>query len=458
VASETRPHGSHGSHDARAAHARAAHARATTTRRRTLLAVTAVAAVLIAATGAVAPVSAEQIKQKEFRRMNPEIMGQGGSYAAMAQGYSALFTNPAGLAFTDKPELTLPSVTLWAHSRPDLLLSTLGAFSGDASDTTADGEEKSQEDLIIDALREQFTTNGFGVGAAFGTGYIRHGIGLGLEAAFDTYLYGPTFPLGLEGEINSRLALVVGYAHPFYLGPVKLALGGALRPTIRITSFVDSDTAADQITKLTGIDTGETTDTESGGLFDTLTALNGWGVAFDTGLIAAYRGVRVGVQARNLFNTQMDYSNNSFQELIDAAAAGGLPAKPENQADPSYVSDNYVLPAEISFGAAWNPVLGKYSQVFDPKIHAQISDPFKMTDQDPDKARSFWTRLHFGTELTFLNFFDLRFGLNQGYFTAGTGLDLGFLEIQYAIYSQEYGRYPGDQQVGGAALEFAFRF
>jgi hypothetical protein len=376
----------------------------------------------------------------------------------MARGYSALFTNPAGFIFTDEPELTIPSVLVWAHSRPDLLLSTIGAFSGDASDTTADGEEKSQQDLIIDALREQFTTNGFGIGSALGLGYVGNGIGIGLEAAFDSYLYGPTFPLGLEGEINSQFSLVLGYAHPFFLGPVKLGVGGALRPTIRIASFVDSDTAADLITQFTGVDTGETDSEESGDLMQTLTALNGWGVAFDTGLIAEYRAFKLGVQARNLFNTQMDYSNNTFQEIFDAAAAGGLPASPENSDDPSYVSDSYVIPTEISFGAAWRPELGQYSQVFDPKIHAQVTDPFQMTDQNPEQPRSFWTRLHFGTELTFLNFFDLRFGLNQGYFTLGTGLDLGFLEIQYAIYSQEYGRYPGDQQVGGAALEFAFRF
>ncbi|MDA3950171.1 MAG: hypothetical protein PF508_13250 [Spirochaeta sp.] len=408
-----------------------------------------------------APLAAERIKQPEFRRMNPEIMGQGGSYAAVAEGYSSLFTNPAGIALTTEPELTLPSATVWAHSRPDLLLSTIGAFSGDASDTAADGTEKSQEDLIIDTLREQFTTNGFGIGSALGTGYVGNRIGIGLEFGFDSYLYGPTFPLGLGGEINSRLALAVGYGYPFELGPVTLAVGGTLRPSLRASSFVDSDTAASLITQFTGVDTGDvetgTGTEESGGLFDTLTALNGWGVGFDAGVIAEYRPFRLGVQARNLFNTQMDYSNNSINEIIDAAGEGGLPAKPTDSNDPSYVSDTYVIPMEIGFGGAWQPDLGAYSAIFDPELHAQVTDPFKLTDQDRERARSFWTRLHFGTEMTFLQFFDLRFGINQGYFTMGTGLDLAFLEIQFAMYSQEYGRYPGDQQVGGAALEFALR-
>ncbi len=404
-----------------------------------------------------AAIHAETIKQKEFQRMNPVILGQGGSYAAAAEGYSALFTNPAGFAFTDEPELTLPSVSVWAHSRPDLLLSTIGAFSGDASDSTENGEEKSQEDLIIDALREQFTTNGFGVGAALGMGYVGNRIGLGFEFAFDSYLYGPTFPLGLEGEISSRIGLVLGYAHPFILGPVRLAVGGTLRPTIRVVSLVDSDTAADLITQFTGIETGDGTE-ESGDIMETLTALNGWGVAFDAGVMAEYDAFRLGIQLRNLLNTQVDYSNNTFQEIIDAASAGGLPSKPTDETDPSYVKETYIIPAEISFGALWRPIRGSYAAIVDPKLHAQVTDPFAMTDPDPSRPRSFWTRIHVGTETTFLNFFDLRFGLNQGYFTAGAGIDLGFLEVQYAMYSREYGRYPGDQQVGGAAVEFAFRY
>ena len=418
-------------------------------------------AVVLPVLVSLAPVAAETIKQQEFRRMNPEIMGQGGSYVAVAEGYSALFTNPAGIAFTDKYEITLPSVIVWAHSRPDLLLSTIGALSGDASDTPAEGEEKGQEDLATDALREQFTTNGFGVGSALGVGYVGHNIGVGLEAGFDSYLYGSSFPLGLEGEINNRVALVVGYAYPFELGPVTLAVGSTLRSTIRVSSFVDSEAAADLITMFAGVDTGDGetgTRDDSDDLLETITALNGWGVAFDGGLIARYNAFSVGVQARNLFNTQMNYSNNTVKEILNAVGKGGLPAAPEDSDDPAYVSATYIIPMEVSFGVAWKPDLGSVSGIFDPEVHAQVTDPFAMTDEDPGHPRAFGTRLHFGTELTFLRFFDLRFGINQGYFTLGTGLDLGFLEIQYALYSQEYGRDPGDQKVGGSALEVAIRF
>ncbi len=415
-----------------------------------------IAGLLLAVVAVVLP--AETVRQKDFYPLSPEILGQGGSYTAVAEGYGSLFTNPAGLARTTEPEVTLPSLSVWVHSRPDLLLPTIGALGGEEiSSDSDDGEEVSRDQLIIDNLREQFTTNGFGVGSALGLGYVGNGIGVGMNIATDSYLYGDTFPLGLEGEITSQFSLVFGYAHPFQLGPVDLSVGGTLRPNLRITSLVGSDTAADLITQFTGVDTGEGDGEDDGDLLNSINALNGWGVAFDAGLLVGYRDFSMGLQLRNLFNTNMQYSRNSLSDVFSALGSGGLPSAPSED-DPEYVSETYIIPMELSLGAAWQPDLGAISALVDPELHVQITDPFGTADLDPDRPRSFWTRLHMGTELTLLRFFDLRFGVNQGYFTLGTGLDLMFLDVQFALFSQEFGRYPGDQQVGGAALEFALRF
>jgi hypothetical protein len=403
---------------------------------------------------------AETVRQKEFRPLSPEILGQGGSFVAVADGYNSLYTNPAGLAQTMEREITLPSLSVWVHSRPDLLLSTIGALGGEEiSSDGGDGEEPTRDELIINNLREQFTTNGFGVGSALGLGYVGNRIGIGMNVATDSYLYGDTFPLGLEGEITSQFTLAFGYAHPFQVGPVDLSVGGTLRPSLRITSIVGSETAADLITQFTGVDTGEGDGAEDGeeDLLGSIDALNGWGVAFDAGLLAGYRDFSLGLQLRNLFNTNMQYSLNSLDDVFSALGAGGLPSVPE-EGDPEYVSDRYIIPMELSVGGAWQPDLGAISAFVDPELHIQITDPFGAADLDPDRPNSFWTRVHVGTELTFLRFFDMRFGINQGYFTMGGGMDLMFLDVQFALFSQEFGRYPGDQQVGGAALEFALRF
>lgn len=398
-------------------------------------------------------VAAETVRQKEFQPANPEILGQGGSFVAVAEGFNSLYTNPAGLAMTPEPELTLPSLTFWAYSRPDLLLPTIGALGGQS--VSSDGENQSRDQLILDNLSEQFTTNGFGVGTGVSFGYVGNRLGIGLNLAVDSYLYGDTFPLGLEGEITSHLMLAFGYAQPFRIGPVDLSLGGVLRPNLRITSIVGSDTAADLITQFTGVSTG---DSGGGGdLTSSITALNGWGVAFDTGLLASYRSYRLGLQARNLFNTGMQYSRNSLADILSALSSGGLPSAP-SEGDAAFVSETYIIPMELTVGGAWQPDLGELSFLIDPELHMQYAGLFGTGQLDPQRPTSAWTRISIGTELTMLRFFDLRFGLNQGYFTTGFGMDLMFLELQFALYSQEFGRYPGDQQVGGAALEFALRF
>jgi hypothetical protein len=401
---------------------------------------------LTAAGFSAVPVSAETIRQREFLPVFPSLIAQGGSSVASVQGYQSLFTNPAGLARDMESRLVIPAMTLWVYSRPDLLLSTIGAFSADEGDSDDD-----EGDPIYNRLKEQFTTNGFGLGANLGIGWTGNGIGLGLSIASETYLYGDTFPLGLQGEINNQFTFVIGYAQPVEVGPVTLALGGALRPTLRVTSFVDSDTSAQLLSQFLGVDTGDGGDDANP--LDTISALNGWGVAFDAGLQATWRPFTLGMQGRNLFNTRMQYSRNSINQIINALGAGGLPSESDTPVD-----DTYVIPFEFSMGAAWHPDIGTYRAVVEPILHFEIRDVFKTTDQDRERPRSYWTRLHTGAQVRLLNFFDWRIGINQGYATTGFGIDLAFLRVNYAIYSYEFGRYPGDRQVGGAALEFALHF
>ncbi len=391
--------------------------------------------------------AADPVKQREFQPMNPTVMAQGGSSRVTATGYAGLFQNPAGLGFTPEPELVLPSYTVWVHSRPDLLLSTIGAFSADETET-----EDEDDNPILTSLRDQFTTNGFGLGTSLGLGWAGNGLGFGMNLGLDSFLYGETFPLGLEGEINAQFSFAIGYAQPFDLGPVQLSVGGALRPTLRITSFVTSETAANLISTFLGVDTGGDEEDQPE-LLDTLRALNGWGVAFDAGLMARWRPVTVGVQARNLLNTNMRYSSNTMNEILDALSSGGLPGTASED-----LTRDYITPLEVSFGAAWDPDLGAIGSIVDPRIHFEIRDAFLTTDQDRERPRSYWTRLHMGTELRLLSFFDLRLGINQGYVTTGFGVNLGVLRVNYAIYRQEFGRYPGDRPVGGSALEFALQY
>lgn len=390
------------------------------------------------------PATADPVKEKPLIPYSPELLGQGGSFTAVAEGYNSFFTNPAGFAYTEG-EGTFPSLTTWVHAKPDSVLPMLATIDGDN-----ENEEGSTEQAVVDRLEEQLTGNGFGLGTALGFGYIGERLALGLSYGIDSYFYGRSFPLGVTGESVTELTFIAGYAGKFQVGPVELAAGADLRPMIRVRSFINSDTTASIITDFTGVDTG--TDGE-GSVLENIRAFNGWGVGLDAGLIARYGAFSLGVQGRDLFNTRLRYSVNSAQDVIDALQQGGLPA---NSVE-SISTGDYIIPMELSFGVGYQPNLGALSAVVDPEIHAQVTDPFGLTDPNPDRPRSFWTRLHLGTEVTMLNFFDLRAGVNQGYLTLGAGMDLLFLETHFSVFTRELGRYPGDRPTSGAALEFTLR-
>ncbi|MFW6339149.1 MAG: hypothetical protein ACOC25_09485 [Alkalispirochaetaceae bacterium] len=386
---------------------------------------------------------ADPITEKPFVPFSPEVLGQGGSFAAVAEGYNSFFTNPAGFALTEG-EATFPSFTTWIHAKPDSILPMLAVIDGDNEDETG-----STEETVVDLLEEQLTTNGFGIGSALGFGYIGNRVALGLSYGIDSYFYGRSFPLGLTGESTTELTFIAGYGHDFQAGPVQIAAGANLRPLLRVHSLIKSDTTAGIITDFTGVDTGA----EGGSVLENIDALNGWGVGVDAGIIASYRDFSLGIQGRDLFNTRLRYSLNSAEEVVDALGRGGLPASSRE----SISAGDYIIPMELSFGLAYQPDFGALSNIVDPEVHAQVTDPFKLTDQDREKARSFWTRLHLGTEITLLNFFDVRMGVNQGYVTLGAGMDLLFLEAHFSVFTRELGRYPGDRPTSGAALEMALR-
>jgi hypothetical protein len=54
-------------------------------------------------------------------------------------------------------------------------------------------------------------------------------------------------------------------------------------------------------------------------------------------------------------------------------------------------------------------------------------------------------KIHLGVEVS-LTLIDVRVGFNQGYYTAGAGLDLGLFRIDAATYGEELGEYAGQKE------------
>ena len=368
-----------------------------------------------------------QVRQREFRGYSPEILAQGGSYTAIARGYESLFTNPAGIS-AGEPEFRASHLGVWFTARPDKLIATTRSLVTDQS-------------AGLSGLTEQFTKNGVGLGASWGLGFTGKRVGAALEFDSDVYLFGKTFPAGLEGVENLQLTGSVGYSHPFLIGPLRLDAGLALRPFVRQFAVIDPNTAVSLLGQFTKVDTG---DEVKGKSFESLPVLSGFGVGIDTGVIAELGAFRLALQLRNLFDTRVDYAQNTFSDFLANAGEGRLP-----QSDTTV---RHAIPIEFSFGAAWGPDLGKAAEIIDPVVHFEVRDPFFNTDPDKSRPTSFWTRVHIGSEIELLRFFDLRLGLNQGYLTYGAGIDVRAFQFAFALYTLELGRSVGAQPVSGVAF------
>jgi hypothetical protein len=70
---------------------------------------------------------------------------------------------------------------------------------------------------------------------------------------------------------------------------------------------------------------------------------------------------------------------------------------------------------------------------------------------------SFYRTLHLGGETRLIGVLLARLGLNQGYFTAGVGIDLRVLTIDVATYGEELGLNAGDMQDRRYALRVALQ-
>jgi hypothetical protein len=383
-----------------------------------------VSLIVIACTAA----SAFAADEPEFFPMLPQIMGEGGDVTASAHGYISLFTNPAG--FSRAPGDFTFGATTWLYARPDRALETLLGMAGDPADAT----------LIPKFVSTEVPDGGFGVGGLFGVGWAGSGLGLGAFMLMDSFIDGPNMG-GAEGDFTATLGFVGGLSVPVKLGDITLHVGGDVRPMVRIHGQLTYDQVKEMIEAMS--DGGDVLSP----LLDSNT-LYGVGVGFDLGAIMEIGGLSAGLSIRDLLGTTFSYSEAPFGTVIYSLS------QTQNLPEGTAPSDTYTIPMNVSAGVAYNPDLGALKFFVDPTVHAGLSDVIGVIQE----GRSPWTLLHVGAEAKILSVFTLQAGLNQGYLTAGAGLHLLFLDLNFAIFTRELGLHLKDQPSSGASLDVAIRF
>lgn len=364
----------------------------------------------------------------EFTEVTPKdarTMGMGGAFHVFSQGYSSFFGNPAGFAGANS-SLTLTDLSVWAYLAPTTqnVERVKSIIDGSATDSDILGYAG---DWIIN-------NNGFGAGLSLGGGWVgKKGIAIGVTLVSDEVAAGNSL-LGSKLVIATQLNGILGYAYPFNIGPVTLKIGLDGRAFYRVQS--DPVTGLPFSTILNDV----LNDTFS---LSTITLLGGYGFAADVGLVAGIGPVMLGLSARD-FGLEFKVGKFNVQNIIDDnISAFPLLGTTAVKLNPSYAAGLGVRLFENS--------------KFEPSIYTELENPQNIFSSS-DMVASALNSLHAGAQVRLMRFITVRGGLNKGWYSLGAGIDLSFLELDAAIFTEELGLYPGDKGRSGLSVQVGIRF
>ncbi len=364
-----------------------------------------------------------QIQFSEVMPKDARSMGMGGAFRVFSQGYSSFFGNPAGFAGATS-SFTIADVSAWAYLAPtsENLGRVRQIIDGSATDTQ-----------IINWVGDwMVSNNGLGAGASVGGGWVgKKGIAVGVTLVTDEVASGDSL-LGSKLVSATQANGIIGFAYPIDIGPVWIKIGADGRVFYRVQS--DPTTGWPFGTLLN--------DYMANNSIPTLDFLGGYGFAADAGLVAGIGPVMLGFTARNF---GLAFNVGSFTS--DDVQNQGLGALPFSGTTAAALTPTYTA--------------GLGLRLFDntkcePSVYAEVADAIALFSSS-DILADLLTSLHAGAQIRLLNFINIRGGLNKGWYSVGAGLDLSFLEIDAAIFTEELGAYPGDKGRSGLSVQAAIR-
>jgi hypothetical protein len=359
-----------------------------------------------------------------LRPMNPQIFGQGGSLVATADGWTTLFSNPAGFA-SKEGTATFYATSFWVYTNPLPLLQAI--FNPNAS-------------ALQNFVDDQMISGGFGFGSMDGFGYVGKNFAAALVINIDAYLWGATVAAA-AGELIFNVVFIGGYAYPFQLKDATLTLGFDIRPMLRIQAPIDELVMQDIIGSLSSA-------TNPLATLNGYNTLHGVAIAIDLGAMIKRDGLTWGITIRDFLGTRFSYREDPFGDiLVSIRDSFSFPS------GGTAVDDHYI-PMDISTGFGYTFDFGiRKKGITELVLHWGLSDIFTVVSQKLPPA----SMLHAGAELELSERFHFRTGFNQGYITFGMGAKVWLLNFNLAYFTREKGNLTTTRPNSGLSLELAVR-
>lgn len=361
----------------------------------------------------------DQVFLEPISPVSPTLKGEGGVSTSNAEGWDALFVNPAAYA-SDTVSLTVLDIGGDLY----MPLSALSQLLDHASSLSS-FDPLDSTNPITSILNSAMNEGTVGAKTSLGAGWVGKNLGTGILIT-DEVIAASALP-STTLAIQHTVAGVVGMGWPVDVGLGVLKLGAALRPE-EISLF-----------------TPQVTDVISNGMnMSAYTVAAGFGLGWDLGARWEYEQFKTGLVIRDIGSTTINFQNYSGTQWANAL---GFPSNGSTSG-----TTLYRIPTVIGIGTTWTPDMGSLAPVVQPSVTADFQIPIMDQYTEP----SFWTWTHLGADVQFLKFLTVRTGLNQGYFTFGLGVKLWAVDFNMAVYSDELGRYSGLNQRSSLAVDLAF--
>jgi hypothetical protein len=371
---------------------------------------------------------------KAVHQLSPQIEAMGGAFVPIARGYEALFTNPAGLS-RKGGQLTFLNVNLGPYFVPTEEMISI------AEEMASEENGEMDQEKIKELLETLELKKGVGTDLNMGFGFAAYGIGLGVLTDVDLFLIqeGETISTTRVDPVITTSA-VAGLSHGFDFGDSRFIVGGDVRGVLRARK-------PGGINLQTVLDMMDDSESGSSEASDPMT----WdldvsvGYGFDAGAIFELpSGFTLGGVVQNIGGTRLVTANKTGNELQTALDTHGadVNALYDDVFGEPISGFEYVIPMSITGGVGYDT---PDKEALDLRFAAEYTHTFYQEQENIDND-TFWKNVHLGGEVSLLRFLKVRGGFNQGYLTAGVGLNLFVIELDATYYSRELGNYAGHRQ------------
>lgn len=394
------------------------------------------------------------VTQAKYQSLKSRAMG---SASALAEaGDASLLSNPAMLNLIDEFQLNLIGIDVTAGQNTFDLMDAYQSMIDDIDDA-GDNDSLVVEILkgYIDGTRVErdgktYNSDGKKIGneklvaeISSVISFVRHNFGIGIFTAINindiTLVDNPTSPF-VSFDVRGNVEVPVGYSMDFG-SKNQFALGTSLRyiagagmngrmDANELISYNDDNEDDDYVNALIGLEEYSGYSVNFGGIYkgSTLNYALTINDLFSSLSVDRYNELTNG-------SVEKVNSSESLETSVDIAISNKYH---DYERDGNWFEKNLFWTAELK-------------NIFSADL-----------DGDGEKDDNIWKKTHLGSEINVfrnpLVSFDIRAGINQGYFAFGFGAEFfSLLNLEYANYTRELGPHLGMKEERVHSLGFNVR-